>query len=80
LKSVRSAVENVNEPTLHRLAHARRHEKGSVKRQNGKGDGDAGMIRFLRLLAAAFLPYLVALGIAQRATGRYALAIAMAGE
>jgi hypothetical protein len=42
------------------------------------GDGDLGMVRLLRMLAVAFMPYLLALGIAQRATGRYALIIAFA--
>ena len=43
------------------------------------GDGDAGMSRFLKLLVAAFVPYLVALGFAQRSAGRYGVVLALGG-
>jgi len=41
-------------------------------------DGDTGMVRFLILLAAVFVPYLLGLAMAQRALGRLGLGVALA--
>jgi alpha-1,6-mannosyltransferase len=43
------------------------------------GDGDPGMSHFLKLLVAAFVPYLFGLAIAQRAAGRLSVAVALTG-
>jgi hypothetical protein len=43
-------------------------------------DGNTGMVRWLVLLAAAFVPYVLALAVAQRAQGRIGLGIAFAGS